>query len=176
MWWWDNSMRNFLILAALLLISACGFSPVYGTLGHDQDFGTEDLLALVAIDNIPDREGQFLRNALIDRFYRYERPSNPQYRLEVIDLTENLRDLDITETSDSTRAQLRIQAKIELRDAITGESLMQRTLHSASSYNKLGSEFATRASEQSTRENVLNALAQRIETQISLYLKREIIH
>ena len=169
-------MRTFLILASLLIMSACGFTPVYGTLGHDKDFGTEDLLALVAIDNIPDREGQFLRNELIDRFYRDGRPANPQYRLNVIALTETLRDLDITESSDSTRAQLRVQAKIELVDAITGDSLMQRTLHSASSYNKLGSEFATRASEQSTRENVLNALAQRIETQITLYLKRDVIN
>ncbi len=169
-------MRTFLILASLLIISACGFSPVYGTLGHDNEFGTEDLLALVAIDNIPDREGQFLRNELIDRFYRYERPTNPQYRLKVKYLTESLRDLDITEDSDSTRAQLRMQAQIELLDAVTGESLMQRTLHSASSYNKLGSEFATRASEQSTRENVLNALAQRIETQVTLYLKRNVIN
>ena len=169
-------MRTFLILASLLIISACGFSPVYGTLGHDNEFGTEDLLALVAIDNIPDREGQFLRNELIDRFYRYERPANPQYRLKVKYLTESLRDLDITEDSDSTRAQLRMQAQIELLDAVTGESLMQRTLHSASSYNKLGSEFATRASEQSTRENVLNALAQRIETQVTLYLKRNVIN
>ena len=169
-------MRAFLILASLLIVSACGFSPVYGTLGHDKDFGTEDLLALVAIDNIPDREGQFLRNELIDRFYRTERPSNPQYRLIVSNLTERLRDLDITESSDSTRAQLRIQAQVKLIDSITGETLMQRTLHSASSYNKLGSEFATRASEQSTRENVLSALAQRIETQITLYLKRDVIN
>jgi len=168
-------MRTLLVLASLLIVSACGFAPVYGTLGHDNDFGTEDLLALVAIDNIPDREGQFLRNELINRFYRYERPVNPQYRLKVIDLTENLRDMDITESSDSTRAQLRMSAQIELVDAITGESLLKRRLHSASSYNKLGSEFATRASEQSTRENVLNALAQRIETQIALYLKRDVI-
>jgi len=169
-------MRTFLILASLLIVSACGFSPVYGTLGHDNEFGTEDLLALVAIDNIPDREGQFLRNELIDRFYRAQRPSNPQYRLIVSNLTERLRDLDITESSDSTRAQLRIQAQVNLIDSVTGETLMQRTLHSASSYNKLGSEFATRASEQSTRENVLNALAQRIETQVTLYLKREVIN
>jgi LPS-assembly lipoprotein len=169
-------MRTFLIFASLLIVSACGFTPVYGTLGHDKNFGTEDLLALVAIDNIPDREGQFLRNELIDRFYRTQRPSNPQYRLVVSNLTERLRDLDITESSDSTRAQLRIQAQIKLMDSITGETLMERTLHSASSYNKLGSEFATRASEQSTRENVLNALAQRIETQVTLYLKRDVIN
>lgn len=169
-------MRTLLILASLLIVSACGFTPVYGTLGHDNDFGTEDLLALVAIDNIPDREGQFLRNELIDRFYRDGRPVNPQYRLVVTDLKENLRNLDITETSDSTRAQLRMEAQIVLVDAVTGERLMRRTLHSTSSYNKLGSEFATRVSEQSTRENVLNALAQRIETQITLYLKRKIIH
>tara|TARA_B100000085_G_C18542993_1_gene512714 strand:- start:728 stop:1240 length:513 start_codon:yes stop_codon:yes gene_type:complete len=170
-------MMRILLVLMCLIIASCGFSPVYGTLGHDNDFGTESLLAVIDIANIPDREGQFLRNELIDRFYRSNgRPAQPQYRLVVSDLQETLRDLDITERSDSTRGQLRIDAHIALIDLKTQETLLERDLHSASSYNILGSEFATRVSEQNTRENVLNALGQRIETQVTLYLKNTVIH
>src|SRR5690606_16052602 len=58
---------TFMSLATLVL-AACGFSPVYGTLGQGQSAAAEAYLSQVSIDNIPDREGQYLRNALIDRF------------------------------------------------------------------------------------------------------------
>lgn len=156
------------------MLSACGFSPVYGTLGTDKEYGQEDLLSYVTIGSIPDREGQFLRNALIDRFYRYGRPTNPQYRLSLTPIEESVRDMDITENSDSTRGQLRLDTVMILSDAITGEKLLERRLHSITSFNILSSEFANRVSEQNTRENALNDLARQIERQLTLYFKREI--
>ena len=164
-------MRYFLLLS-LLLINACGFSPVYGNLGSDKDYGQEDLLAYVAIDSIKDREGQFLRNALIDRFYHDGRPTNPQFNLVVSDITETLRDLDITESSDATRGQLKLTTTMQLFDAKTGEELIERKLRSTTSYNILSSEFTNRVSEQNTRENALNDLARQIELQLNLYFKR----
>lgn len=166
-------MRKLLVISCLLLAS-CGFSPVYGTLGTDKEYGQEDLLSYVTIGSIPDREGQFLRNALIDRFYRYGRPTNPQYQLSLTPIEESVRDMDITENSDSTRGQLRLDTVIILSDIITGEKLLERQLHSITSFNILSSEFANRVSEQNTRENSLNDLARQIERQLTLYFKREI--
>lgn len=163
---------RILTLLSCLLITACGFSPVYGTLGH-QGYGQEDLLSYVDIGNIPDRDGQFLRNALIDRFYRAGRPANSQYRLSVSKIEESLRDLDITESSDSTRGQLRLDTEIVLSDAVTGETLLERNLNAITSYNILRSEFANRVSEQNTRDNALNNLAEKIERQIALYFERD---
>lgn len=165
---------RILALLSCLIIAACGFSPVYGTLGNDREYGQEDLLAYVSIGSIPDREGQFLRNALIDRFYRTGRPANPQYTLSFTPIKESVRDMDITENSDSTRGQLRLDTDVTLSDAITGEKLMERRLHSITSFNILRSEFANRVSEQNTRENALNDLARQIERQVTLYFKREI--
>ena len=166
------SMRYFLVFCILILPS-CGFSPVYGTLGKDKDFGQEDLLSYISIDNIPDRDGQFLRNALIDRFYRAGRPTNPQFKLSVEKIQESLRDLDITEDSDATRGQLRLDTTIILSDLQTGDVLLERRLNAITSYNILRSEFANRISEQNTRENALNNLADRIERQLVLYFQRE---
>lgn len=145
---------------------------MYGTLGADKDYGQEDLLSYVAIDGIKDREGQFLRNALIDRFYRSGRPTNPQFNLVISDIVETLRDLDITESSDATRGQLKLTTTMQLIDAKTGEELLTRKLRSTTSYNILSSEFTNRVSEQNTRENALNDLARQIELQLNLYFKR----
>lgn len=164
-------MRLLLILP-ILFVAACGFSPVYGTLGTGSDYGNEDLLTYIQIENIPDREGQILRNELIDRFYRNEgRPLNPQFTLSVVELRENKTDLDITETSDSTRGQIRMDARIILSDRRTGEQLMERKVLAISSYNILGSEYATRVSERNNRENALKNLARQIENHIALYFK-----
>jgi LPS-assembly lipoprotein len=166
-------MIRILLLFLVLLMPACGFSPVYGKLG-DKEYGQEDLLSYVAIGNIPDRDGQYLRNALIDRFYRYGRPENPQFNLDIAKIEETLRDLDITEDADTTRGQLRLDTVMILYDSKTGEELITRKLRAITSYNVLRSEFANRVSEQNTRRNALDDLARQIELQINLYFKRNI--
>ncbi len=129
-------------------------------------------MSLITIANIPNREGQILRNELINRLNRKNYASNPQYRLTLSELTENRRDLDITKDSDSTRGQLRLQTTMILTDIITGEKLLTRTLHAITSYNILGSEFATRVTEQNARENAITELANQIELNLGLYFKR----
>lgn len=74
----------------------------------------------VAIENIPDRDGQYLRNALIDRFYQNGRPAQPKYKLTVQTIRETTTDLDITKSSDATRGQLKLNTAMALVDVATG--------------------------------------------------------
>ena len=164
-------MKYFLTVFSLFVLAACGFQPVYGVNKYTAT-GTEDYLARIDIANIPDREGQYLRNALIDRFYRDGRPADPLYRLSVRPVHETLVDLDITKSSDATRGQLRLDTGMSLTDARTGEILLERNLRSVTSYNILGSEFATRVSEDNARTNALDDIARQIELQLNLYFKR----
>ena len=167
--------KQLLALMILPMIGACGFEPMYGTSSKSELGASTSLraeLAEVQISNIPNREGQYLRNALIDRFYTQGRPINPKYVLDVSDIKETSYDLDITIRSDATRKQLTLTTGMTLKDAATGQVLVSRSLKSSGSYNVLESEFATRVSEKSTRENALDHLAQQIELQIGLYLDR----
>jgi LPS-assembly lipoprotein len=164
-------MKKYIAIASILLLAACGFQPMYGRNIHEQT-GVENELPLVDIGNIPDREGQYLRNALIDRFYRDGRPAETRYALSVPAIHEDISDLDITKSSDATRAQLQLSAEMTLTDKETNQVVIRRSLRSITSYNILGSEFATRVSEENARQNVLDDLARQIEMQINLYLKR----
>jgi len=159
--------RAFVILALLLSLTACGFQPLYSKNNAKGDFDQ------IAIANIPDRSGQYLRNLLMDRFYTQGRPSNPRYTLEVTNLKEDSIDLDITKTSSSTRAQLRMDATITLRDNATQAVLLEQPLLAITSYDILSSQFTTRVSEQSTRENALHDLARQIEMRLALYLRTQ---
>ncbi|HOO82638.1 MAG TPA: LPS assembly lipoprotein LptE [Alphaproteobacteria bacterium] len=161
----------FLVFATCTLqLTSCGLHPVYGVNKYTA-VGVEEHLAAIEIGGIPDREGQFLRNALIDRFYRAGRPVNPLYKLTVSPVSESRRDLDVTIDSDTTRGQLTLKTNISLIDKQTGKVLLQRPLRSIASYNILASEFANRVSEQNTRENALNGLARQIEEQLALHFK-----
>lgn len=164
-------IRSFLLLS-LLCVAACGFRPVYGV-NRDTPVGVESRLSNIEIGNIPNREGQYLRNALIDRFYREARPVDPEYVLNISEISESLTELDITKTADATRAQLRLTTVMTLSEKATGKTVLTRNLLSITSYNILGSEFSTRVTEQNARENALDDLARQIELQISLYFKRK---
>jgi LPS-assembly lipoprotein len=163
-------IRIFTIMAFLstaLSLSACGFTPLYS-----QNAQVSAHLDQIQIGIIPDRSGQFLRNALIDRFYQTGTPSAPLYHLKIEPIAESISDLDITKSSDATRAQLRLRTTMTLTDTATGNAVLTRQLRSITSYNILQSQFTTNVSEQDARESGLNDLARQIERQISLHLKK----
>jgi len=164
---------RILPLIALLLLTACGFQPVYGV-NKETSTNVSEQLALVEIGNIPDREGQYLRNDLIDRFYRNGRPASPQYILTLSEIIEGSRNLDVTINSDTTRGQLTLNTSIQLSDKQSRRKIIERNLSSIASYNIIASEFANRVSEQNTRENALNDLGRQIEEQLALYFKRQL--
>ncbi len=156
------------------LVTACGFEPVYGDLGSKTEYtAVETRLSQVDIANIPDRNGQYLRNALIDRLYPHARPGTAAYTLSVSKIEEKHTDLDITKSSDATRRQIRLLTKLTLTDRKAGAAVLDRDLSAIGSYNILGSEFTNRVSEENARQNALDDLAQQIELQLGLFFQRQ---
>lgn len=165
-------MRIF-VLSAFLLLTACGFQPVYGV--HSAaPTNIAAQLEEVEIDIIPNYEGQFLRNLLIDRFHRKGNVSNARYMLKIDSVNESQIELDITKTATATRTQMRLSTRLTLIDKRTGtpESVLVRDVQTITSFNILSSEFSTRVTEQSARENALRDLARQIERHVTLFLKQ----
>lgn len=162
-------------IIAIFALSACGFHPVYGTYSGGKTAegnSANTMMGQVAIANIPDRSGQFLRNALIDRLHASSEPESTLYTLKIEPLIETNKELDITKSSEATRAQLRIKTHMVLVDK-NGNHLVSRDLSSMSSYNVLESEFATRITENAARENAINDIARQVERNLALYFNRE---
>jgi len=125
-------------------------------------------LSQIAISIIPDKEGQALRNNLIDRLYSSGYPTNPNATLSVSKINEVRTELDLTKSSEATRAQLRLQSTMILTDK-NGVVLLSHPIQSITSFNILGSEFATRVTEENARQSGLNELARQIELNLSLF-------
>ena len=67
-------------------MTACGFRPLYVPSSENagiQGVYAFDKLQRVAISNIPDREGQYLRNALIRLLYPNGRRGKTLYILNI---------------------------------------------------------------------------------------------
>lgn len=160
------------LLLALLpgVLGACGFKPVYGVSAEHE--ATDKALANVQIDPIADRNGQVLRNNLIDRFYTEGRPAKPTYRLAVA-LTAAEESLGIQKDATATRARLRLQASYELIDIESGKVVYRTFSRSVVSFNLLDSQYAILASRQDAYDRGLTELANDIRTRLSLYFARE---
>jgi LPS-assembly lipoprotein len=166
---YGEGMTKFIALIGLLAtLTACGFHPVHGKFSNDRRTDS----APVEITIIPDREGQILRNELIDRLHQNGEPASAQYRLSVDKIQESDKELAITKSSEATRAQLRLKTKMVLTDK-SGKEVLVRDLLAITSYNVLQSEFATRVAENTARENALGDLARQIELHLNLYLNRK---
>lgn len=163
----SSPLRIFAALS-LLILAACGFTPMYGSGANSVAEG----LDRVEIALIPDQTGVYLRNILIDRFYRNGYPAAPTHTLYVRYLREDETDLDITSDSEATRKQIRITATLDLVERESGKLALSRKLTAVNSYNIIGSQFTTRISEGDAREAALGDIARQIETQIGLFFKR----
>ena len=154
-----------LALTGLLLLTACGFSPIYGS--HKDKGPVSEALSTVAIDSIPDSNGQFLRNKLIDRFYFHGKPAHPQTRLTVT-LRATETDLGIQKDATASRSQLNLWADYVLRDN-EGKELLKRTAHSVASYNKINAQYGQVATQRNAYERTLTEVSEQISSVVSLY-------
>jgi LPS-assembly lipoprotein len=164
-------MRNLIVFALLLLTTACGYDAVYGD-QKGANRAVENQLNVVAIDNIPDRSGQYLRNLLMDRFYRTGEPAKPVYHLTVT-ITETRNDLGIAKDASVTRSQMILRTGFALTNAQTGQVLLQKNVTSLSGFSILDNQYATLVNEQDARNRNLQDAAERITTQLSLYFNQK---
>ena len=155
-----------LFLSAALLLSACGFSPVYGT--HGDDGPVIDRLNQIAINDIPDRNGQILRNYLIDRMYRKGRPQIPEYTLNV-KLHYSLADIGVQANATSTRTIMETFGDYSLLDAKEVE-VLHGTAHSITSFDKLSDQYNTLASSESAYDRTIHEVSEQIVNRLSVFM------
>jgi LPS-assembly lipoprotein len=159
------------MLAALLFLSGCGFEPMYGKNSPGAE-AVAVALPNIDIGNIPDRDGQYLRNLLIDQLYTQGRPDAAPYTVTFSRLQKTTVDLGIQKDATATRAQIQITTHMELVDKATNKAVLQRDLKTVGAYNLLDDQLATLVSQQSITESILQEMRDDAVTQLSLYFRR----
>ena len=160
-----STARFFLTLAFCLLTTACGFHPLYEA--RDDRAPVTAELNDVAIDNISDRNGQMLRNDLIDKMYSKGRPENPRYRLTVV-LRSAEEGIGLLPNATTSLTELNLYADYTLKDT-NGKELVRATAHSIATFNQLEKEYGTLAANQNAYRRCIDEVSEQIVSRISLY-------
>lgn len=157
--------RVFLILAAAApVLAACGFEPLHAQRGA--------LAALppMQIEPIPDRQGQILRNYLLDRIAPRGEASSANYSLAV-KLFEPRQVLALRRDDVISRMGYSAIANYEVRDA-SNRRIFAGNSSFSTDYEITNSEFATLTALQNARERVLELVADDIRNQIAIEFRR----
>jgi LPS-assembly lipoprotein len=160
------------LMVLLLSLSGCGFEPMYGE-NSTSAKAVSAALPNIDIDNIPDRDGQYLKNQLIDQLYTNGRPYDAPYVLKISNMNKSIVDLGIQQDATATRAQIQITAHMELVDKITGKTVLKRDLKTVGAYNLLDNQLETLVSQQAITEDILQEMKDDAVTELSLYFRRK---
>lgn len=162
--------RSTLAMALLVMlgaVTACGFRPLYGDQSASAVSSQE--LAAVQIDLIKDREGQMLRNTLLDRFQPAGAAPKPLYNL-TIGISIQKVGLAINPDETGSRANYIMLADYMVRSLADNSVLFKGRSRAVTGYNVLDSEFATTSSEADAARRAVYDLSEQITTRVSIVL------
>ena len=167
MWW----SRAFLLTAILLLGPiGCGFHPLYGQ--HSTAAGADDSVAAqmadIRITPILDRNGQILRNALVERLTPQGEPATPKYAL-VVKVVETMSGLGQQKDSYASLGEMHESVQFTLK-RVDGPVAFVGAINTVVSVNYLGPRYGSVAVERDAEERSMTEVAEEIRDQIASYL------
>jgi len=163
-----SKFKIFSTSVMLLGLSACGFQPLYSPQIHT----TQDM-ADVKIATISDRDGQVLRNHLLDLLNPYGVPCKPNYTLHT-KLTTTAREIGIRRDATTSRKELIATAAITLKDNQTGRVLLTRSIIAKNSYSALDTNYYTNVvTQEYAKEEAFRDLAFRIQLALAEFFAKD---
>lgn len=162
-------MRRAALLAlAVLALSGCGLQPMYAGGGNGV---VARGLSGIEVPAIEGRAGWLVRNELNDRLFAGGGASSPQYRLD-IRLDDKLEGLGLLSDDTIGRERRTLRARYQLVDLASGKIVLDATAGADAGIDVVSSEYATIAAENRALENLSGEVADRIVTQLALYLRK----
>jgi LPS-assembly lipoprotein len=165
---WSKALRrSVLTLAAVLALgpAGCGFHPLYSKGGGGGGVSAET--AQIRINLIADRQGQMLRNALLQRLTPAGEPASPTYTLSVT-LTASEGALGYRKDTFATLGNLSMAAQVAL--ASERGSLMSSGISTTVSFDYLGPRYASIAMERDAEDRAVTQLADLISNRVAATL------
>jgi LPS-assembly lipoprotein len=159
-------MMRRALLAAFLLLPACGLQPLYGG-----GSGSSVAVALRSIQVAPiaGQSGWLMRNKLVDRLGEAGGPA--QYRLDVT-LDDNITAFGLRGDRAATQERRTLRARYQLVSLGTGQVVLDATAGSDAGIDIVSSEYATVAAEQTALENLSDIVADQIVARLAIYARR----
>ncbi len=165
-------IKTLSVVLVASALSACGFSPLYGT--REGGVRTAAELQQIQVVTIEDgRTGHDVYNALIDRLSPYGEPRDPDYQLR-IRLNEEREGVAIERNASITRYNYQLVAQYSLLDVRSGNVIHEGRSRSIASYNVVESQFATLMARRDAEERAATELSEDIKLRLAIFFDRQL--
>jgi LPS-assembly lipoprotein len=172
LWGGRRFVKAAALLFASLALSACGFHPLYGTLGSGPSAQAE--FSSIYVEQVPSEvSGYELRNTLISLLNASDRPAGMRYRLSVT-LHERREGVAIAADVNAslTRYGYTMEAHYELTDIATNKLVTKGTEITQEGYDVASSPYATEVSLQDTRKRAAQDVAEHLRLDLGVFFAK----
>ncbi len=164
-----SSNLKFLVFLPWLALAGCGFAPLYGgQQGADASAGLET----VAVQNLPERNGQILRQTLQQQFYTNGQPATELYTLAV---NYNIAQIGEGVQPDSSTSRIRFDASAAWRLSPIGhpeKTLVSGNATAMDALNILDQQyFAVNLETDTVDQQLADQIAAQITTQLAAWFR-----
>ncbi len=154
------------ILSLCFFLTGCGFHPLYTPYQER----SEDISYPVKIASILDRDGQILRNHLLDLLTPEGSPAHPLYILEVV-LTDTIRSTGVNKNETTSRKEAILTGSFILKDVKTNAIVYQHSVTAMNSFSVISQNYyADLVAEEYAKREAIRLLAEKIVLILTTYL------
>lgn len=161
-------MQKQLTVLALfsLILSGCGFQPVYAPLGQAGSIGST-AIGSVIVQEIPERTGFFLKQALERRFGPSASSSTPLVaRTMKVELERSFVGIALQQDNVGVRTELRVVADWSLSDGTDASRDIRGLTEVMVAFDQLDQPYGDIAAQSDAEERAASLLAERIWTEV----------
>lgn len=164
-----------MMTGAAVLLSGCGFRPLYAPSGGAPSVAQAELAAIY-VSLLPDRSGQLMRQALQQRFEGSGTGVAKRYECDVL-LVLLPEATGIQRDNSTTRLRLIGTASWTLRDLSVERAIVANgTARSVDGYNVLNQQFfALEIENDAATRRITSALADQMTLQLSSFFANRVI-
>lgn len=170
-----NLSAKFLSILSVLLISACGFKPMYGQ-NSAMGSGLAQVMANIQVDQIrnisgrQERLSQLIENDLMERISPLS--SDGSATTYLIQATYEVEEAGygIREDESVTLQNLKLSVGFRLVDVGSDQSIMDGTARAIVTYDLVRSDFSNKVARETSLERLSKEVANQIITRIGTYL------
>ncbi|MDR0448864.1 MAG: hypothetical protein LBG89_00170 [Rickettsiales bacterium] len=155
-----------LVFVLALLVSACGFEPMYSS-----NDGRDQLDYMVHVAPISGTDGIELRNRLRSKLNPFGEPAAPLYKLNVKLLPKDNFLKGVQRTGDATWQEIRLTASYELIDAATGKIILSNSESVSESYTFVQNLVAADSAAASATSSAIRILSDKIAGRVKVFIQ-----
>lgn len=164
-------MRRAVVFALPLLLSACGYTPLYAPSEGAATAASHAQIGDVSMAHVEYNVGERRVAQTVSQRLQLAFPNqSADMDTVIVRITEDTSTLAVQQTATVQRAQINLKGEVEIQ-APEGQTLLKATVRTSASYNVESTPYGTEAGKTSARLTAARNLADEITRRLALFYR-----